>query len=138
MILYFDRMGEFADKVCKSDKPWAFDSQNIDHRACACQTLFTKNLLVRLSGAQLMSPRDVAWALVVPNILYTVFGLFFSCRTYSHASEQIMHLRDFRDRHPANFGPGANPDPHGHAWPPPIAGTLQALTHSVGGAHPPA
>jgi hypothetical protein len=114
VVLYFDEVKESTnkDKGCSSGTPWTFDSRNAkaDDRACACQTLFSDHEgnghLVRLSGAQLMSPREVAWALVVPNILYTIFGLLFWARTLYHSNQRSAYYKSqtYRYNEATEFG----------------------------------
>ena len=81
LIKYIDSLGD----ACQSQKNW--DSQPekrlaVDPRddACACSVLFgtadTRGL-ARVSSLELINPKSVALALVIPNFLYTLWAFLF-------------------------------------------------------------
>jgi hypothetical protein len=98
VIMYFNGLDDSAKKFkgCPSSpsEAWSFNPQTTDanERACACRALFSGGgeHLVRLSGAQLMTPLQVAWALLPTNIVYTLFGMGFIYRAWAHKTRRDM------------------------------------------------
>ena len=98
-------------------QPWDGD--------CACSVIFAGdhvNGLMQVSTIEIMSPAQIAIFLIVQNVLYTLWGLYFVFQTWTWGVLDRRYARMNPFRHVADDHAGAEahgeaeeaPDGHGH------------------------